>query len=229
MSARVALIIDVVESRRIEDFQAQRDSLIASLSRRHRQRGWCDSDYAVTAWDEFQGLVATPAHLPWVLWDLWLNTRPVSLRVAIGGGGVEWHGPEHAPINEAVTGEAFFLAREAMEGLRQSHHAGPRPRVAARWNEPAIEAAANGILRLVDVLVGRISRTQWDVIAGYEQLRKQADVAEALHKSESTVSRSLASSQYWNLQASLKDLESVLESGLAPSRDPMVQPAAGGT
>ena len=224
MNAHVALIIDVAESRQVADFPAQRDDLLEALSQRHRRNNWCDADYAVTAWDEFQGLVIAPVSLPWVLWDILLSAYPVPLRIAIGGGQVERHTEGNQPINRSATGEAFYLAREAMEELRKPRRGTLNARMALRWNEPLIEAAGNGILRLLDVLVARITRKQWEVIALYEQVQKQAEVAEVLAKSESTVSRSLASAHYWEIRASLEDLEAVLkyrlESGISAAEDP---------
>lgn len=216
MDTRIALIIDVADSRLVEDFPDQRDDLLESLSQRHRRNGWIDADYAVTAWDEFQALIIAPASLPWVIWDTLVAVYPVSIRMAIGGGRVERLADQGRPINQSATGEAFYLARQAMDRLRKPRRGAQQVRMAVRWNEPLIEAAGNGILRLVDVLVGRITRTQWENIAMYEQTRKQADVAEALSKSESTVSRSLATAQYWEIRASLEDLESVLKLSLSP-------------
>lgn len=210
MSARCAILIDVVESRGMKDFAEQRDRLVDTLSRRHRQRGWIQVDYAVTAWDEFQGLIERPDQLPWVLWDIWLQTYPIKLRIGLGGGNVERHGGGTRPLNEAVTGEAFFLAREALNRATAHKRGSALSRVVLCWNHGLIESAGNGILRLVDALVDRLTETQWESIAGYEQFRKQADVAEALAKSESTISRSLASAQYWRIRASLEDLERVL-------------------
>ncbi|TVQ40455.1 MAG: hypothetical protein EA370_03575 [Wenzhouxiangella sp.] len=210
MDTQVALIVDVADSRRIKDFPGQRDQLMETLSLRHRRNGWMDADYAVTAWDEFQGLLVAPASLPAMIWDLLLVVYPISMRIAIGGGAVERHPDQRLPINRAATGEAFFLAREAMETMRKSRRGAEQARMALRWNDPLIEAAGNAVLRLVDVLVGRITRKQWEVIAGYEQLRKQADVAAALQKSESTVSRSLSSAHYWEIRSSLEDFALVL-------------------
>lgn len=210
MDTQVALIIDVADSRRIKGFAGQRDHLIETLSLRHRRNGWTDADYAVTAWDEFQGLVVAPASLPALIWDLLLAVHPISLRIAIGGGAVERHTDQRLPINRAASGEAFFLAREAMDALRNPRRGAERARIALHWNDSLVEAAGNAVLRLIDVLVGRITRKQWEVIAGYEQHRKQADVAAVLQKSESTVSRSLSSAHYWEIRSSLEDLASVL-------------------
>ncbi len=205
-----AIVVDVVESRRMKDFADQRDRLVETLSQRHRQRGWIQFDYAVTAWDEFQGLIERPDQLPWVLWDIWLQTYPIKLRIGLGGGNVERHGGGARTLNEAVTGEAFFLAREALDRATGRNRSSALSQVVLRWTHALIESAGNGILRLVDALVDRLTETQWDSIAGYEQFRKQADVAAALAKSESTISRSLASAQYWRIRASLQDLERVL-------------------
>lgn len=210
MKASCAILVDVVDSRRIQGFVEQRDQLINTLSCRHRQRGWISMDYAVTAWDEFQGLIDEPAALPWVLWDLWLQTTPMKLRIGLGGGDVESHGNRERALNEAVTGEAFFLAREALDLAHGRHRASALSGVVLRWNNEVIESAGNGMLRLIDGLVGRLSKTQWRVISEYERLRKQVDVAVKLGKSESTISRSLASAQYWQIHASLEDLERVL-------------------
>ena len=228
MDTQVALIIDVADSRRVEDFPAQRDDLLVTLSQRHRHKGWIAADYAVTAWDEFQALVVAPVSLPWVVWDILLQVYPVSLRIAIGGGEVEHYGKGNKPINQSATGEAFYLAREAMNGLRKPRHGAEQARMALRWNEPLIEAAGNGILRLADALIARITRKQWEIISMYEQFRKQADVAEALEKSESTISRSLSSAHYWEIQASLRDLASVLSCRLESSTGAGVETNAEG-
>ena len=210
MKPSCAILVDVVDSRHIRDFADQRDWLVNGLSRRHRQRGWISIDYAVTAWDEFQGLIERPESLPWVLWDLWLHTYPMKLRIGLGGGDVEWHGGRERALNESVTGEAFFLAREALDFAHGRHRASALSGVVLRWNNEVIESAGNGMLRLIDGLVDRLSETQWRVIREYERLHKQVDVALALAKSESTISRSLASAQYWQIRASLEDLERVL-------------------
>ncbi len=212
MPDRIALIADVADSRRIADFPERRDRLLAELSKRHRDSGWTRFDYAVTAWDEFQGLIDRPEALPHVIWEFWRAFQPWSLRLAAGIGAVERVAGADAdvPLNQAVTGDAFYRAREAMDRLDAPRHGMSRVRLRVGAPDDKRAAACNGILRLVDALVQDITDRQWQVIERYERSGKQTEVAAELDVAESTVSRSLASARYWELQASLRDLGELL-------------------
>lgn len=211
MSTFVALIGDVQRSREVADFARHRDQALSSLSRSHRQAGWMDADYAVSAWDEFQGLITRPAALPRVLWDVYKAFRPLDLKLAVGGGRVERLADADRAINQSATGEAFFLARKALELLTERRHGAGRARVAVGWNEVPVEAALNSALRLLDLLVAEITGKQWAVIECYEETPHQGEVAARLGKSESTISRSLAAARYWDIRSSIEDLERFLE------------------
>lgn len=213
MITGVALLADVQESRAIEDFSRLRDRALADLSRRHRQQGWCEMDYAVTAWDEFQGLLIDPTALPAAVWDIWRTFEPARLRLAIGGGAVESVRLSDEPptVNTAFTGEAFYLARDALGKLATPRHGMSRVLVGVAWNDPVIQAACNSVLRLADALSQDITARQWEIIGLYEKLGKQTEVAAALDKSESTISRSLAASRYWEVMASLDELKILLQ------------------
>lgn len=212
MSDRVALIADVADSRRIDGFPARRDRLLSDLSKRHRASGWTEFDYAVTAWDEFQGLVEQPAVVPRVAWDFWCAFRPWSLRLALGIGPVERvsGASGSTPLNKAVTGEAFYRARAALDELDSPRHGMSRVRLRVGAPGDARAAACNAVLRLADALVQDITDRQWQVIERYERSGKQKQVATELDVAESTVSRSLASARYWELQASLSELADLL-------------------
>lgn len=210
MDTEIVLIGDVQGSRDAPDFPAHRDRALRELSRRHRHAGWTDVDYAVSTWDEFQGMLADPVALPRVLWDIYRAFQPLRVRLAVGGGAVE-RLDDGGAINRSVTGEAFYLAREALEELSARRHGSGRVRLAVAWNDPAVAASLNAALRLVDVLSDEITATQWEVIGHYESLGHQGEVARVLDKSESTISRSLAAARYWEIQASLGDLETFLK------------------
>jgi len=219
MDHRVALIADVTDSRRITEFGERRDRLLSQLSKRHRTAGWISHDYAVTAWDEFQGLVDSPASVPAIVWALWRAFRPWSLRLALGIGPVERTGgtDDSVPLNQAVTGAAFYRARAALEELDSPRHGMSRVRLCVGAPDDPRALACNAVLRLGDALVQDITDRQWEVIERYERSGKQKSVAADLGVAESTVSRSLASARYWEVQTSLAELAELLGAAFGPA------------
>jgi hypothetical protein len=202
---------DVQNSRAVRDFPRRRDRVLAQLSKSQRDRGWVDADYAVTAWDEFQMLLIRPEALPWAVWEIYRAFQPaMALRLGIGGGRVE-RTSATAPINETATGEAFILAREALERLASPRRGAGQARLAVATCSATLTHALGAALRLVDVLAADITETQWRVISAFERYGRQDRVARALGRNESTISRSLAAARYWDLQATLTDLEALLQ------------------
>jgi hypothetical protein len=209
---QVALLADVADSRRLDDFPSRRDRILDELSRRHRERGWTQFDYAVTAWDEFQGLLHDPAALPRVVWDIWRAFGPISLRLAVGIGTIERAGQVGAetPLNEAVTGPAFFLAREALHSLARPPRGAGRVRIRVAAERQELAETCNAVLRLADALAQDITDRQWEVIDQVERDGAQDKAARSLGVSPSTISRALAGARHAELQASLAELEQAL-------------------
>lgn len=206
MDTYIALIADVRHSRRSENFSEHRDRALHELSEVHRERGWIDADYVVTAWDEFSALIVQPTALPGAMWDVYKAFRPLTLRIGVGGGAVERHGARELPINTSATGEAFFLAREAVESLGERKQRTGSACIAVRWNSPAIEHALNASLRPLDLIISAITDTQWEAIEHFEESGRQDEVARKLGKSESTISRTLSTARYWDIRAALRDV-----------------------
>jgi hypothetical protein len=77
---------DVIGSRNIEAFRRRRDAKLRPLTRLHLHKKLILSDYAVTAWDEFQTVLQSPAAIPSVILDLRRNFYPMQLWLAIGLG-----------------------------------------------------------------------------------------------------------------------------------------------
>lgn len=216
MNAHVAIIADVVNSREFADFAARRDRALQALQQQHGSQALTASDYAITAWDEFQVLLAGQAALPQVMWDLQREFYPLRLRLGIGCGEVQWARRQRDAVNEAASGEAFFLAREALDAISDQARGGSRSEILVRWNEPDLQHAINACARLLDVLLAGITAAQWQVINAYEQLGRQDAVAAALEKTPSTISRTLRSANYWEIKASLDDLQQLLASRTLP-------------
>jgi hypothetical protein len=217
MNATFVIIGDVQGSRSVSAFPRRRNRVLGQLSKQHHANGWIDADYAVTAWDEFQVLFIQPAILPWALWDIYRAFQPMTLRLGIGGGTVE-RTRGKGPINETATGEAFILARTALEDAASTRRAAGQSRLGVACADPALTHALSASLRLVDVLVADITDTQWRVIASLERFGRQDRVAKALKRNVSTISRSLAAARYWDIRASLTDVAALLNRSDCPKK-----------
>ncbi len=210
MDTQVVIIADVINSRDFNDFARRRDQALQHLDEQHLQRELIDGRYAITAWDEFQVLLANHAALPAVLWDLVRVFYPLRLRLGIGCGQVERARASLQAVNEDASGQAFYLARAALDDIDASSRGSSRSEIKVNWPEDDMTHALNACLRLLHVLLDSITSSQWQVIVAYQQLQRQDAVAKQMGKTASTVSRSLQSSNYWEIVASLEDLRQLL-------------------
>jgi hypothetical protein len=111
-----AITCDIVGSRQIEEFRRKRDQKLRRISKLHVERKWILSEYAITAWDEFEGILSRPTNVPAVIVDLRRYFHPFELWIGIGIGEVT--GPHRKPVNIYAGGEAFERARAAMNKLK---------------------------------------------------------------------------------------------------------------
>jgi hypothetical protein len=194
-----AILCDVKGSRRQSDFRRVRDTTLEELSARHLGEGWIRFPYAVTAWDEFQGLTREISAAPRVIWSLITEFYPLRLQIGVGIGNVEVDLDNDAPLNEAATGEAFYRARNALNTSKKGRDNKHKASSQADSGNRSVDIFLNTTLHLLDTLVSKATPSQWEVILEYENLGQQDRVAEKLGKADSTVSRSLRRSHYWQM------------------------------
>jgi len=217
------ILADVVESKRFENLAEIRNRKLAEISRGHIGQGWVEYEYAVTAGDEFQNIVVAARHVPSVLFDLRRRFRPLGLWIAIGVGQIATFPTGSEPVNVGGTGEAFELAREAMNFLRDTPRS-PSSRAfrafkrkyafstAFRSQDNDSDVAVNIIYRLLDTLLDRTTERQWETINAYEDLGRADRAAARLGVDESTVSRNLSRGSYWQALDAITALARILES-----------------
>jgi len=165
------LIIDVVRSTALADrLRPALLSRLRSLSRLHLAARRIRLPYVVTAGDEFQTLASAPGQVP------------------IGIGGIA--GRVMAPVN-LLSGEAFILARGALESVHDSTSHRFEALTALRANTPGFDTIANTVYGLHDTLVQNISEKQWQTINAYLKTKRVDLTARALGVNLSTVSRNL--------------------------------------
>jgi hypothetical protein len=209
-SAKLYAVItaDIVGSRQIPRFREKRDRRLRPLSMQHRAEGLILSEYAVTAWDEFQVILQRPLFLPRLIFAVRRHFYPMRLRIAAGFGRVsEAH---KTPVNVYAGGEAFERARRAADRLKKAGSKFPML-TAIESGNPTFDMIANTMYHLHDTLLQEISPRQWRTIAALEATGSQEAAARKLRVNISTVSRTLRRAHYWQLEESRTALEQVIE------------------
>ncbi len=200
---------DVIRSRSFSNFRRKRDARLAPLSKTHVAGGLIVSPYAVTVWDEFQGILAAPHLFPRVILDMRRAFFPMELRIAIGLGSVSE--PRKSPINQFAGGQAFERARAAMDRLKGNKTSKYRVLTMVESGDRAVDLATNTIYRLQDTLVGEISPKQWETIHWLLRTGSQELAAKKLGVNVSTVSRTLRRAHHWQVEETLRATEEFLQ------------------
>lgn len=145
-----------------------------------------ESPFVRTAGDEVQGVLANPENVVAIIDRL---LRSGLWRCGIGAGPGELSFAEDAPDSRSGRGEAFVLAREALDSIKNS-----RQTIALRSGaeEPATEGEA--LIRLIEAVTASRTRRQWEVIDAVESEETMSGAALALGVSASAVSQVYAQS-----------------------------------
>jgi hypothetical protein len=199
---------DIVGSRHIEEFRRKRDQKLRGISKLHVERKWILSEYAITAWDDFGGILYRPTNIPGVILDLRRHFHPFELWIGIGIGQVtETH---RKPVNVFAGGEAFERAPEAMNHLRAKRSKTGVLTSFVTGNQ-TFDLIPNTVYQLRDTLLQSISTRQWQTINIHMETNRQDLTAKKLRLNESTVSRNLRRGFWWQIQETRHAMERVIE------------------
>ena len=206
-SSYAVITADVVNSRKIDQFQLKRDQKLAEVSKSHRNQGFILSPYAVTAWDEFQVILAKPEHVPQAIFDLRRTFYPMQLWIAVGLGEViEAH---KTPVNLYAGGQAFERARVAADHLKASAPKSPAFTRFETGNQ-LFDTIANAMYHLQDSLIENTTPKQWAAINAQTSFGRQDKTAAKLGVDVSTVSRTLKRAYYWQMLETIDAMERVI-------------------
>ena len=200
---------DVVGSRHIAEFRRKRDQKLHHISSVQVEKKWILSEYAITAWDEFEGILSRPTNIPAVIVDLRRHFHPFELWIGVGIGQVTE--PHRKPVNVYAGGEAFERAREAMNQLK-SRPSKTGVRTSFSTGNGTFDLIANTVYHLQDTLLESISTRQWQTINVHMETNRQDLTAKKLRLNESTVSRNLRRGFWWQIQETRQAMEQVIES-----------------
>lgn len=205
------LIADMVSSRRIPAGQRSRVDRALNRAVRHTVRTFGDHFRLrpqVLRGDELQAVLRQGAPALSILTYLRarfaIETGPTpTLRAGLGTGRVSRMSPR-GPF--ASDGEAFHRARAALASL-----SGTRAWRFTAWDTGHAESDrwTDGILALVDAIMGRWTGAQWEAIAGRLETKGLHDIARARGVSFQSVSKRLRAASWNEVQQAVGLLESV--------------------
>ena len=190
------LIADIIASTARKDVGALLRKKLAATSEKHLRQKLIRLPYTVTSGDEFQTITGELATLPALILDLRTALRPLSLRIGVGIGSVSDR--IQPPVNQ-LTGEAFELARRAMESTKAGSLFKFDMLTAFASGNEDFNDTINLIYGLHDTLVLQITSKQWEAIGAFLSRETLEPTARRLRVDISTVSRNLKRGYYWQL------------------------------
>ena len=187
-ASAVALIGDLVGSRRSPDRQHLHDTVTEALARTNAQVTAIDP-LVITVGDEFQALYPTLGDAVRAAYVLRLSLTEVDVRFGLGRGEARTLDPERG-IHD---GSAFWNARDAIVAVEeQAEHARTRTaRTAYRstTDAPGHVDAVTVALECLDFVVGSASDISRAILGGLMDGRTQAEIGAGLGISASAVSQ----------------------------------------
>lgn len=207
MPESVALIVDIVDSRSLENrSRAQRD-IRASFADAHR-RFTPEKDLWATVGDEFQARYSSIGAAMGAT-ALVRLTLPDAIDCRFGLGLGASHDVEHGENGEPIQdGSAWWRAREAIVSAHTlADHGHPYLRTWVVTDNPGMAAAFNALLLQRDHAIGRMKARERRLAASILRGRTQKEIAAEEAITQSAVSQNLQRSGATALMAGLDLLE----------------------
>jgi hypothetical protein len=187
----VALIGDIVESRRAGDRQALHNTIEDVLARVNAEHPVVDPA-VITLGDEFQGVYATLGDALTAAFHIRAGLRPHDVRFGVGRGPVQLLDRERG-IHD---GPAYWAARDAIEAAKQLAGKAALRTTRTVYGPPddtALSEAVNAALQALDHILGSLSAVSWRILAGRLAGQTQKEIAEREGITPSAVSQRVRS------------------------------------
>lgn len=190
MDERIAILVDIVGSRRVPDRQAAQAAVERVLGRIHELRPFAEPARA-TRGDELQAVSPDLAHALWAtgVARLRLFDDP-GVRFGLGAG-------EFAPVDTVggpvPDGSAWWNARSAIEHAHELERGRSTSFVRCGYEGPGASGVRSFLL-LRDDAISRMTVEERSLAAGRLEGRTQEELAEEAGVTQSAVSQRLASS-----------------------------------
>lgn len=178
----VVLTADLVRSRRIKGRQAEQERVLKAIDTINAECAvFLVSEFYLSNGDQIQGVTAQPDKVPLLLRRLRGLLHPAGIRAGIGLGTIT---TELIPQNPGwMDGPAFHFAREALEAAKDKTNCFT---IFTGFGTDQ-DSALNIVYLLIDALMTRWTKRQWEAVSAYELMRTYETAGRSLGISASAV------------------------------------------
>ncbi|HHU52596.1 MAG TPA: hypothetical protein GXZ43_00750 [Clostridiaceae bacterium] len=212
MNNYIALIADIKKSRQSRNGTFTQEKFLEIIDKINKKyENSISSNFTINSGDSFQGLLHNGNEIMEILIDLELELHPLKIRFGMGIGSI--YTAIYKENSNLIDGEAYHIARNNLEQIKESEK--KKERVITNYKIGKMNndlSLINSLFSLISIIKERWSENQVQVIKAYiENNYQQQKTAEQLGKAQSTISRSLESSQFYSLKNSFKVLNEYIE------------------
>ena len=209
-----AIIGDIVNSKKEDNRKELQNKLNRLLNRINETYDESlASNFLITLGDEFQGLLSDGRYLMEIIGEIEAEMHPVKFRIGIGHGNLSTHVDKLQALGS--DGPAYYHARAAINFLEDNETRKART-YKNKWiimeNEnvnSSLVSLINSLLTVQSNLENSWTKAQRETVIDMMELENQFLVAEKRGLNQSTISRSIQSSQYYLYTENLKTLNDV--------------------
>lgn len=209
----IAVIGDIVESKKLNDRSAVQDQLSSVLSDINISFSKdISSKFMITLGDEFQGLLLTGTHTMEIIDKIEREMYPTKIRFGIGVGKIATGINSNMPLG--ADGPAYYNARNMIVELKAAKKKKMEPKLNVKIEiagNADISELINAIFSLNTILKAKWTGRQREIINTYLKCEgTQSDVANKLGINQSNVQKALSNSNYYAYQRALDIVTNIL-------------------
>lgn len=208
----IAIIGDIHDSRLLENRENSQLRLLECLEDINKEfKTHIASNFSVSMGDSFQGLLELDSNFMEIITTIEMKMYPVEFRFGIGIGEIITElNPKNSQVND---GPAYHYARKAVELIEKAEKQNATRKTSILLldnnDESPTVRLINAIFALNTAIRNKWSDRQHEIIKTYlENGENQYKTAEAIGIGQSSISKTLKSTNFFAYKTSIEDVQS---------------------
>lgn len=219
----IAIIGDIHDSRLLENREDSQFRLLECLEDINKKfKTHIASNFSVSMGDSFQGLLESNSDFMEIITTIEMTMYPIEFRFGIGIGEIMTEiNPKNSQVND---GPAYHYARKALELIEKTEQQNATRKTSILLLDDNDESATvrliNAIFALNTAIRSKWSNRQHEIIKAYlENEENQYTTAEAIGIGQSSVSKTLKSTNFFAYKTSIDDVQRYVTARVEATKD----------